>query len=155
MARHINYSQQARCEFDWLQFAVREEFVRCEPLLYTDHALLIILTRVLTWIFLLDTAFTIFNNLPPRMVIKEMKIHTAVPEACFQAMTADECYEQIQVWLPSESLFWEISLCSAFQVLCRDTLEVRVRDGLAALGPLNLFALTSGQSFYRSSNQHC
>lgn len=79
------------------------------------------------------------------MVIKEMKIHTAVPEACFQAMTADECYEQIQIWLPSESLYWKISLCSAFQTLCKDTLEVGVRDGLAALGPLNLFILTSGQ----------
>ncbi|KAL4738366.1 hypothetical protein BDV11DRAFT_206021 [Aspergillus similis] len=126
MARHLNYSQQSRTEFDWREFAVREEFV-----------------RVLTWTFLLDTAFIIFNNLPPRMVIKEMKIHTAVPEACFQAMNADECYEKIHLFLPSESLYWKVSLCSAFQTLCRESLEVTVRDGLAALGPLNLFALTS------------
>ncbi|KAL4999813.1 hypothetical protein BDV10DRAFT_183961 [Aspergillus recurvatus] len=126
MARHMNYSQQTRSEFDWLEFAVREEFI-----------------RVLTWTFLLDTAFIIFNNLPPRMVIKEMKIHTAVPEACFQSMDGDECYEQIQLYLPSESPYWKVSLCSAFQLLCRESLEVTVRDGLAALGPLNLFALTS------------
>ncbi|KAL4972641.1 hypothetical protein BDW66DRAFT_162740 [Aspergillus desertorum] len=126
MARHMNYSQQKRSEFDWLEFAVREEFV-----------------RVLTWTFLLDTAFIIFNNLPPRMVIKEMKMHTAVPEACFQAANADECYEQIQLYLPSETLYWKVSLCSAFQLLCRGSLEVTARDGLAALGPLNLFALTS------------
>lgn len=89
------------------------------------------------------------------MVIKEMKIHTAVPEACFQAMTADECYEQIQLCLPSESLYWKISLCSAFQTLCKDTLEVRVRDGLAALGPLNLFALTSGRSLVCNFSNQC
>jgi hypothetical protein len=80
------------------------------------------------------------------MVIKEMKIHTALPEACFQAMNANECYEKIHLFLPPESLYWKVSLCSAFQTLCRESLEVTVRDGLAALGPLNLFALTSGMS---------
>ncbi|KAL4960076.1 uncharacterized protein BDV14DRAFT_211935 [Aspergillus stella-maris] len=126
MARHANYSQQSRCEFDWMRFAVCEEFV-----------------RLLTWTFLLDTAFTIFNNLPPRMVIKEMKIHTAVPEACFQAAAADECYEQIQLWLPPDNLYWRVSHCSAFQMICNGKLEVDACDALAALGPLNLFVLTS------------
>ncbi|KAL4794365.1 hypothetical protein BDV19DRAFT_379494 [Aspergillus venezuelensis] len=120
MARHPNYSQQSSCEFDWMRFAVCEEFV-----------------RLLTWTFLLDTAFTIFNNLPPRMVIKEMKIHTAVPEACFQATAADECYEQTQ-------------LC-AFQMICNNRLEVAACDALAALKPLNRFVLTSGQSVNQSA----
>ncbi|KAL2831568.1 hypothetical protein BDW59DRAFT_131602 [Aspergillus cavernicola] len=126
VARHHNYCQQAKYEFDWVEFAVREEVV-----------------RLLTWIFLLDTAFTIFNNLPPRMVIKEMKIHTPVPEACFQAMSADECYEQIGLFLPAHSPYWTISLCTAFQTLCKDNLGISARDGLAALGPLSLFALAS------------
>lgn len=30
MARHLDYSQQSRCEFDWMELAVREEFVRYE-----------------------------------------------------------------------------------------------------------------------------
>ncbi|KAL2795184.1 hypothetical protein BJX66DRAFT_350761 [Aspergillus keveii] len=126
MARHTQYSRQQRYEFDWMDFAVREELV-----------------RLLTWIFLLDTAFIIFNNLPPRMVIKEMKINTAVPEACFQALTADECFEQLQLFLPPESPYWKVSLCSAFQTLCKNNLAVSARDGLASLGPLNLFVLAS------------
>ncbi|KAL2838960.1 hypothetical protein BJY01DRAFT_257866 [Aspergillus pseudoustus] len=126
MARHTQYSWLPIYEFNWMEFAVREELV-----------------RVLTWIFLLDTAFTIFNNLPPRMVIKEMKISTAAPEACFQALSGDECFEQIQSFLPQESPYWNVSLCSAFQTLCRDNLAISARNGLASLGPLNLFALAS------------
>jgi hypothetical protein len=32
MARHPQYSQQQRYEFDWMDFAVREELVRCDNL---------------------------------------------------------------------------------------------------------------------------
>jgi hypothetical protein len=39
----------------------------------------------------IDSNDVIFNNLPPRMVIKEMRMHMATPEACFQATTADQC----------------------------------------------------------------
>jgi hypothetical protein len=80
------------------------------------------------------------------MVIKEMKINTAVPEACFQAPTADGCFEQLQLFLPPESPYWKVSLGSAFQTLCKDNLAVSARDGLASLGPLNLFVLASGES---------
>ncbi|KAL3476682.1 hypothetical protein BJX99DRAFT_258232 [Aspergillus californicus] len=126
VARHKNYSEHTILEFNWMEFAAREELV-----------------RLLTWTFLLDTAFIIFNNLPPRMVIKEMQIHTAVPETCFQALSADECYEQIELFLPAESPYWNTSLSGAFQTLCKDSLETNIRDSMAALGPLNLFALVS------------
>jgi hypothetical protein len=84
------------------------------------------------------------------MVIKEMKINTAVPEACFQALTADECFEQLQLFLPPESPYWKVSLCSAFQTLCKDNLTMSARDCLASLGPLNLFVLASGESLFLS-----
>ncbi|KAI1616306.1 hypothetical protein EDD36DRAFT_428892 [Exophiala viscosa] len=48
-ARHPNYRQQNLCDFSFKNFAAREELI-----------------RVCLWIFLLDTAFVIFNNLPPR-----------------------------------------------------------------------------------------
>lgn len=99
--------------------------------------------RVLMWIFLLDTAFVLFNNLPPRMVIKEMKIHMATPDACFQAPTADNCYDQIKRLLPVESHYWKISFCNAFKSLFQENLTAGLHYDLAALGPLNLFALTS------------
>lgn len=77
------------------------------------------------------------------MVIKEMKIHMAVPDACFQAPTADDCYEQIKRFLPAKSQYWKISFCNAFKSLCQENLTLNLRYDLAALGPLNLFALTS------------
>jgi hypothetical protein len=117
---------------------------------YSDrHLLLMSDLRCFTWIFLLDTAFVIFNNVPPRMVIKEMKMHMAVPEACFQAATADQCYEQIQLFVPDTSLYWKLSFRCAFESLCKENITMNLRHVLAALGPLNLFVLTSGELSFR------
>ena len=145
-ARHLNYCLQGRHEFDWNEFVSREELIRyvrylrwlCHILTFPDH-------RIFHWIFLLDTAFVIFNNLPPRLVIKEMKEHVAAPEACFQAETADKCFRQIQQWMPARSQFWKISFRSAFENLCQANLSTDMRYVLAALGPLNLFAMSSGE----------
>ncbi|KAJ5520380.1 hypothetical protein N7463_000833 [Penicillium fimorum] len=125
-ARHLNYSEQGRHEFEWKEYAAREELI-----------------RLFTWIFLLDSAFVIFNNLPPRMVIKEIRMHMATPEACFQATTADQCHHQLQLFLPARSLYWTISFRGSFESLCKDDLPLNIRHLLATLGPLNLFALTS------------
>ncbi|KAJ5857401.1 hypothetical protein N7455_008295 [Penicillium solitum] len=125
-ARHLNYSELGRHEFEWKEYAAREELI-----------------RLFTWIFLLDSAFVIFNNLPPRMVIKEIRMHMATPEACFQATTADQCHHQLQLFLPARSLYWTTSFRGSFESLCKDDLSVNIRHLLATLGPLNLFALTS------------
>jgi len=102
--------------------------------------------RVFIWIFLLDTAFVIFNNLPPRLVIKEMRMHMASPEACFQAATADQCHNQIQLHLPASSYYWSISFRGAFESLSKSSLPPVMCQALADLGHLNLFALASGLS---------
>lgn len=102
------------------------------------------MSRVFSWIYLLDSAFVIFNNLPPRMVIKEMRLHMATPEACFQALTADQCHHQIQLSLPARSPYWSISFRGAFESLCKDDPSANIHRLLATLCPLNLFALTSG-----------
>lgn len=79
------------------------------------------------------------------MVIKEMRMHMATPEACFQATTADQCHHQLQLFLPARSLYWTISFRGSFESICKDDLSVNIRHLLATLGPLNLFALTSGK----------
>lgn len=106
--------------------------------------------RLFTWIFLLDTAFVIFNNLPPRLVIKEMRMHMATPEACFQAVSADECHQQIQSHLPAGGIYWSLSFRGAFESLSKDTLTPGMCQAIADLGPLNLFALASGGLSSRS-----
>ncbi|KAL2133004.1 hypothetical protein VTI74DRAFT_3042 [Chaetomium olivicolor] len=125
-ARHLDYSMQPKHEFNWYEYVVREELI-----------------RAFTWIFLLDTAFVIFNNLPHRMVIKEMKMHMATPEVCFQASTAEECIEQIYRWMPPDSPFYTLFLREAIENLCRDALTPESQQELAQLGPVNLFAMVS------------
>jgi hypothetical protein len=143
-AQHLNYSDQGRHEFDWKEYAAREELIRLALPLHPNGTRLTI-PSVFTWIFLLDTAFVIFNNLPPRMVIKEMRMHMATPESCFQATTADECHQQIQLFLPARSIYWTISFRGSFESICKDELSHTIRQLLASLGPSNLFALTSGK----------
>ncbi|KAL1837773.1 hypothetical protein VTJ49DRAFT_3409 [Mycothermus thermophilus] len=125
-ARHLDYSSMPKHEFNWAEYVVREELIRS-----------------LTWIFLLDTAFVIFNNLPHRMVIKEMKMHMATPEACFQAPTADECIELIYQWMPPGSPFCSLLLREAIETVCLDTMTPGKQGQFSQLGPVNLFAIVS------------
>jgi hypothetical protein len=79
------------------------------------------------------------------MVIKEMKMHMASPDACFQAATADECIDQIHRWMPPTSLFPNLLLREAIENLCLDTLTPESIQQYSQLGPLNLFAMVSGE----------
>ncbi|KAK4129800.1 hypothetical protein N657DRAFT_653081 [Parathielavia appendiculata] len=125
-ARHLDYSMQPKHEFDWGEYVMREGLI-----------------RILMWIFLLDTAFVIFNNLPHRMVIKEMKMNMASPEACFQAATAEECIDKIHRWIPPTSPFCTLLLREAIENLCLDTMMPESQQQFSQLGPLNLFAMVS------------
>lgn len=133
-------------EFEWKEYATREELIRFRHRSNEHSSHKLTSARMFTWIFLLDTAFVIFNNLPPRMVIKEMKMHLATPESCFQAITADECHREIQTHLPCGHSYWSLSFRGAFEALAKDNFSQSMRHIIAGLGPLNLFALTSGKS---------
>ncbi|KAK3392723.1 hypothetical protein B0H63DRAFT_456453 [Podospora didyma] len=134
-ARHFDYSKTPKHEFNWNEFIVREEFI-----------------RLFLWVFLFDTAFVIFNNLPHRMVIKEMKMHMASPEACFQAATADECIENIHTWMAPPSPFCSVLLCDAVEKMFIDTFTTESRQRFSQLGPLNLFTIVS--AFHYMIFQH-
>ncbi|KAK1752718.1 hypothetical protein QBC47DRAFT_62099 [Echria macrotheca] len=134
-ARHLDYSRLSIHEFRWDEYVVREELI-----------------RTFLWIFLLDTAFVIFNNLPHRMVIKEMKMHMASPAPCFQAATAEECLLRIHELMPPTSPFCRLLLRDAIEQVCMDTLTSEEQENLSQLGPLNLFAIVS--AFHSIIFQH-
>ena len=117
VARDIEIRNARHGSFDWHAFALHEQLI-----------------RLLLWIFLLDTAFVIFNNHPPRMVVREMVMDLATNEAAFQAQTAEECRSFLT---PSATLFESI------QQICLEFLDVNQISQLASIGPLNLFAITS------------
>ncbi|OQV09477.1 Fungal Zn2-Cys6 binuclear cluster domain-containing protein [Cladophialophora immunda] len=114
-----------RNNFDWAQFVAREELV-----------------RTFLWIGLFDVAFVMFNNLPPRIMVKESMYNLACPEACFQAPTAEECAAQIRLWMSGADAISQTTFCAAVETLGTETLSREKRRELAYLGPLNLFALT-------------
>lgn len=74
-------------------------------------------------------------------------MHLAVPDSCFNSPTADQCYEQLRASLPSGNQYWKMSFGNVFKGLCSESLAMDIRYDLASLGPLDLFALTSGQFF--------
>lgn len=81
------------------------------------------------------------------MVIKEMTMHMAFPESCFQAATEDECYEEIQCWMLDFGPTCSITLRAAVEDACGTNLAQDSQRNLASLGPLNLFAIVSGEDF--------
>ncbi|KAK4672148.1 hypothetical protein QC763_100300 [Podospora pseudopauciseta] len=126
IARHPDYSRQFKHDFNWMEFVVREELI-----------------RTFLWIFLVDTAFVIFNNLPHRMVIKEMKMHMASPEVCFQAASAEACLAEIHRWMPPSSPFGGMLLRDAIEQLCIGPMSPEMHRHFSHLGPVNLFATVS------------
>ncbi|KAK0631445.1 hypothetical protein B0T14DRAFT_559239 [Immersiella caudata] len=132
-ARHLDYNREI--EFHWDEYVIREELI-----------------RTFIWIFLLDTAFVIFNNLPHRMVIKEMRMHMASPEACFQAVSAQECFQEIHALMPPSSPFCSIHLRDAIEGFCAETLSAETQQRFSQLGALNLFTIVS--AFHYMIFQH-
>ncbi|KAF5597360.1 C2H2 transcription factor [Fusarium pseudoanthophilum] len=107
---------------------------------------------IFLWIYLLDHAFVIFNNLPPRMVIKEMSMHMAFPEAAFQASTSIECARELQNWHLRSSLLQNITFREVVERFCGRPFSNDMRRLFADLGPLNLFAVIS--AFHALIFQH-
>jgi hypothetical protein len=79
------------------------------------------------------------------MMINEMKMDMAWPEACFQAGTAKDCAEEVRRWMNESSLLRKLTLRDAVEQVCREELTPDFHRDLADLGPLNLFAIVSGE----------
>ncbi|KAK4497141.1 hypothetical protein PRZ48_011591 [Zasmidium cellare] len=133
-AKHTPLPPDDFASFSWHDFVIREELI-----------------RLFLWILLLDTAFVIFNNLPPRMAIKEMQMQLASSEACFQAATKHECFH----WLQVGAVNMKYTLSSLCERLCSESMPQTLLTPLADLGPLNLFALTSALHSLSFQIQQC
>jgi hypothetical protein len=72
-------------EESWISFATVEDVI-----------------RTLTYVFLLDTAWVIFHNTPPRMAVQEIRIACTCPETVFQAVDVQSWAQMIQDWAASE-----------------------------------------------------
>lgn len=129
-ARHVDYGAAPFHAFHWKAFVAREQLI-----------------RTFLWIYLLDQAFVIFNNLPPRVMIKEMVMHMAWPESTFQATTAADCAREAQQWLRRSAPLHNITLREVVEFFCSGVIVPEVCRTFADLGPLNLFCIVSAPLF--------
>ncbi|KAL3480445.1 hypothetical protein BJX99DRAFT_244215 [Aspergillus californicus] len=123
-ASHRNLSLELPSESWWRQFAVEEGLIRS-----------------LTYVFLFDVALTVFHNSPPRMVVSELKIEMACSEACFQAGSAEECFNELKKW--ESTMFWRqrLSIVAVVKRICQNELTSLSIDEYSQMGSLNLFTI--------------
>jgi hypothetical protein len=114
------------------------------------------MVRTLTYVFLFDAALTIFHNSPPRMVVSELRMDMACPEACFQAESAEECLFELRKW--SSSVFWceRLSVASVVRRMCQPQPQAQISEeqepvlGFSQMGSLNLFTTVQCTSHFFS-----
>lgn len=100
--------------------------------------------RTFSFIFLLDTAFVIFNNTPPKLSIAELSMAPVCSERSFQAQSADECLLHLTesyISMPSSTKF---SVASVMTKMCQNELGTDNKEYFSRLGKLNLFIVISG-----------
>ncbi|KIV98381.1 uncharacterized protein PV09_09786 [Verruconis gallopava] len=101
------------------------------------------LIRTFTFIFLLDTAFAIFNSLPPRLVVRELKMDLACPEPCFQACSFEECFVQLRAWTSPQTHRQMLDVSSAVELMCHPQISRQCQVRLNSLSTLNMFTLVT------------
>lgn len=127
--------------FNWKRFVAREMITR-----YAErHFIVFVFTdavvfRTVTNIFFLDASFTIFTNLPPRMLVSEMDVDVICPEPCFQASTAEECLEQLKLWRQSFLGGKPCTLSKAVSMLCRGKLSHDLMNAFVQTNVTNMLA---------------
>lgn len=94
------------------------------------------------YVFLLDSAFVIFHNSFPRMVLQEMQIDLTSPEPWFQASCPADFLYAVQ----SNSGLSEkhLSLVDSVRRLCNDSPN-QSTNFLDGASKLNLFTIATGE----------
>ncbi|OQE01682.1 hypothetical protein PENVUL_c041G06573 [Penicillium vulpinum] len=108
--------------------------------------------RMCNYVFLLDSAFVIFHNSFPRMVLQEMQIDLTSPESWFQASSPADFLFAVQSnpGLPEKHL----SLVDSVRKLCNDSPNHNT-DFLDGASKLNLFTIATavhGLIFHQKSS---
>ncbi|KAL3474491.1 hypothetical protein BJX99DRAFT_271663 [Aspergillus californicus] len=133
LARDLNLFSIAHDNID----SIREGDFCWESFIATEECI-----RTMLFIYINDTGFSIFSNLPQRTRIQEMALDMACPEACFQAQSASECFDGIKTW--TSHALWRggrkrLRLCDIVEVILCSDLNQHMQAYLAHLGILNLF----------------
>ncbi|KIX05259.1 uncharacterized protein Z518_06131 [Rhinocladiella mackenziei CBS 650.93] len=145
-ARHGDDLDLNRNQMDWSAFIFNEELIRQAHLAVLILACLTNFShaRTLTFVFLLDTEFTIFHNVPPRISISELEMGFSCSEPCFMAQNPQEFLERTRTTHPDYFRIKDFLVCDVIATLCFDHKDSDdVPTKLFGLTALNLFATVS------------
>ncbi|EWG41282.1 hypothetical protein FVEG_03422 [Fusarium verticillioides 7600] len=110
----------------WISFGLREELIR--TLLYT---------------FLLDSAFVIFYDMSPRMVINELQFGLAAADEYFNAPDAETWFMCTQAAAQRSLACSQITLSQSITMIMSEDFGTSRWDVFETISPLNLFAIAS------------
>ena len=113
-------------EFDWEAWLRKEEII-----------------RTLLWVFLLDTAFVVFNNSPPNFAVEDSTMGLIVPELCYQTASAKECFQILQSWQAIIGRPQDMSVFTLIKIFFKPDLSVTMINNLAHESFQNLWAVIS------------
>ncbi|KAL3417592.1 hypothetical protein PVAG01_10602 [Phlyctema vagabunda] len=99
--------------------------------------------RTFTYIFLLDSAFLIFNNTPPKIMLQELEVELTCSEDIFQAETSEACQALWQLSSINVATQDNFTLASAIEAFTRSAINP-ITNLPSRLSTLNLFAIISG-----------
>lgn len=82
-----------------------------------------------------------FHGIAPRVKLNELKMSLASSEACFQAETAEQCFEHVQTWLYRTARQRGTSLSSLITAFCKIDMDDRMLNHLAYEAFVNMWCV--------------
>lgn len=123
------YLRIGNVQENWQRFVLKEELI-----------------RTVTYVFLLDMGYVIFNNTPPRMVTFELDVGLTCPETCFQAGDLESWLFSVKAWSATSIGQGQPSVSSMTEALMKDEVSPGDWKMLRQMSSLNFFTLASGKS---------
>ncbi|KAL6693268.1 hypothetical protein J3F84DRAFT_396220 [Trichoderma pleuroticola] len=77
--------------------------------------------RTRTYIFLLDSAFTIFHMTPPRITVPDLDFPFTYPDICFHAHSGHEFFQSVQQICPNYRVYRDTHIHEVIKMLCDTT----------------------------------
>ena len=85
------------------------------------------------------------------MVIAELQMDIACPEACFQAESAQDCLYHLQIWMAPGMEALKLPVLQCVRRICQEAAGEDLAERCKQLDTINMFVLISGAYTYRVS----
>lgn len=110
------------------------------------------LIRTVLYVFMLDSAYVMFNNCAPRMVVFELQMSLTCPEVLFQVADVDIWLLYLEAWTQSSIGQRQPLLADIIEIILKEELSVEEREVLQQMSLLNFFSVVNGR-FLRRPNR--